>query len=124
MLEVAGAHWGALAPGPELALLVFPTAAGACCSRGLRVGGADTRVVAEVSRVVFDAGAGGRAAPRALWAAHHLTCWERGMQQHTGGEKVAKGEIDAGGENVDRRKEKRVCTEVAFPELQLVHSKV
>ena len=81
MLEVAGAHWGALAPGPELALLVLPTAAGACCSRGLRVGGADARVVAEVSRVVLDAGAGGRAAPRALWAAHLLTCWERGMQQ-------------------------------------------
>ena len=119
MLEVAGSHRGALAPRPELALGMFPTAAGACCSRGLRVGGADAGVVAEVSRVVLDAGAGGRAAPRTLWAAHHLTCWERGMQ-HTG---EKQRELDAG-ENVDRRKEKRVCTEVAFPELQLVHSKV
>ena len=93
MLEVAGAHWGALAPRPELALGMFPTAAGACCSRGLRVGGADARVVAEVSRVVFDAGAGGRGAPRPLWAVHHLTCWQRGMQDT--GEKRAKREIDA-----------------------------
>ena len=90
MLEVAGAHWGALAPRPELALGMFPTAAGACCSRGLRVGGADARIVAEVSRVVFDAGAGGRAAPRPLWAAHHLTCWEKGDAAHWGKAKRAR----------------------------------
>ena len=59
MLEVAGTHRGALAPRPELALGMFPTAADACCSRGLRVGEAEAHVIAEVSRVVFDAGAWG-----------------------------------------------------------------
>ena len=86
MLQVAQAHWGALAPGPELALGMFPAAARACCSRGLSVGGADADVVAEVGRVVFDAGAGGRGAPRPLWAANHLTCWgKRGMKKYNGG---------------------------------------
>ena len=86
MLQVARAHWGALAPGPELALGMFPAAARACCSRGLRVVGAKADVVAEVGRVVFEAGAGGRGAPRPLWAANHLTCWgKRGMQKYSGG---------------------------------------
>ena len=43
-------------------------------------------VVAEVGRVVFEAGAGGRGAPRPLWAANHLTCWgKRGMKKYNGG---------------------------------------
>ena len=104
MLEVTWAHWGSLAPGPELALWMFPAAACACCSRGLRVRGPDAGVVAEVGRVVLDAGAGGRGAPRPLWAGNHLTCWgKRGMQKYS----VGKREIDAGEEMVDRRKEKK-----------------
>ena len=84
MLQVAQAHWGALAPGPELALGMIPAAASACCSRGLRVVGAKADVVAEVSRVVFEAGAGGRGAPRPLWAANQHTCWgKRGMQKYS-----------------------------------------
>ena len=63
MLEVAGSHGGALAPRPELAFGMLSTAASACCSRWLRVGRADARVVAKVGGVVLDAGAGGRGAP-------------------------------------------------------------
>ena len=73
MLEVARPHRGALAPGPELALRMLPAAASACCSRRLRVGGADAGVVAEVGGVVLDAGAGGRGAPGPSWTGHHLT---------------------------------------------------